>query len=221
MATELTELSQESSESSVKTSVDNSVNASLMESYSYPLKIDNSVSKKGVRKRGDFVRERERITELYELFSVPLSWAISRRVEYLTQKLAASGDEIERLTHLQGKCRNEAERLLVSHGLEDAFKEYRRIERQIKTLKYEEPKAGITNDMIERARSYPMAELMGVQRKGNVSCPFHDDKHPSASIKNNRLHCFSCNKTWNPLDYVIEKEGISFQEAMLRLNGIG
>ena len=165
------------------------------------------------------VRERDRITELSQLFDVPLSWAISRRVEYLNQVLAASGDEIELLMRLQEKCLNDAERLLVSHGLEDVFKEYRRIERQIKTLKYEEPKAGITNDMIERARSYPMAELMGVQRKGNVSCPLHDDKHPSASIKNNRLHCFSCNKTWNPLDYVIEREGLSFQEAILKLNG--
>ena len=45
--------------------------------------------------------------------------------------------------------------------------------------------------MIERAKAYPLPLLLGQESKGTmVCCPFHKDRSPSASIKNNYLICF-------------------------------
>lgn len=90
-------------------------------------------------------------------------------------------------------------------------------------------KAGteITDSMIERARNYPLATLIGQTPKGAsqvVCCPFHTDKGPSASVKHNVLTCFAgCRpkkegrKGWDPILYLMEKEGKSFREAVLAL----
>jgi hypothetical protein len=95
-----------------------------------------------------------------------------------------------------------------------------KLERELRGLfrtKAHGPKTGVTKEAIERAREYPVEQLLETSGKKIVRCPFHDDKHPSASIKWNRLHCFVCDKTWGPIDLVMEKEGLSFIEAVERL----
>jgi len=55
-------------------------------------------------------------------------------------------------------------------------------------------------------------------------CPFHEDKNPSLSIDpvKNVWHCFGCQKGGSIIDFVMEKEGIPFKEAVNRLHsGIG
>lgn len=91
------------------------------------------------------------------------------------------------------------------------------------------PKSGgeITSVMIERARNYPIADLIGQKPKGAskvVCCPFHEDKGPSASVKNNVLYCFTgCRpkdtrrKGWDTILYLMEKEGKSFRAAVMAL----
>ena len=45
-------------------------------------------------------------------------------------------------------------------------------------------------------------------------CPFHTEKTPSASIKNNRLKCFgACGKSWSVIDFVMDYENVNFNEA--------
>lgn len=85
----------------------------------------------------------------------------------------------------------------------------------------------LSADQIERARNYPIADLIGQKPKGAsqvVCCPFHTDKGPSASVKNNVLFCFAgCRpkkegrKGWDPILYLMEKDGKSFREAVLAL----
>lgn len=85
----------------------------------------------------------------------------------------------------------------------------------------------ISESMIERARNYPMAELIDQVPKGAskvVCCPFHDDSGPSASVKNNVLFCFvGCRpkkegrKGWDPILFVMERDGKSFREAVWAL----
>lgn len=85
----------------------------------------------------------------------------------------------------------------------------------------------VTDSMIEKARNYPIADLIGQKPKGAsqvVCCPFHDDKGPSASVKHNVLKCFvGCRpkkegrKGWDPILYLMEKEGKSFRQAVLAL----
>jgi hypothetical protein len=75
----------------------------------------------------------------------------------------------------------------------------------------------ITNEMIRRAKDFPFESLMEFKNK-MAFCPFHEDKkHPSMSLRANKVHCFSCNQTWDTIDFLIKKEGLTFPEAVKRL----
>lgn len=50
-------------------------------------------------------------------------------------------------------------------------------------------------------------------------CPFHNERTPSFSVSphKNFCHCFSCKKGGSPVNFLMEKEGISYTEALLIL----
>lgn len=78
-------------------------------------------------------------------------------------------------------------------------------------------KLSISDEEVNRARSYPIENL--VQFKGDfANCPFHGDKDPSMHRIDNRVHCFSCHKTWDTIAYVRELEGFNFGEAVRHIN---
>ena len=74
----------------------------------------------------------------------------------------------------------------------------------------------LTPGMIEQARRYPFEELHEFRRNAAL-CPFHDDKHPSMSLKNNYVRCWSCGWKGDTIKFVMEKEGLSFPDAVKRL----
>jgi hypothetical protein len=87
------------------------------------------------------------------------------------------------------------------------------------------PKTGneVTDDMIARAREYPIdklhEELSGDScGRGNVSCLFHTDENPSMSLKkNNRYKCFSCDAGGDTIDMYMKVNNVSFLEAVRAL----
>lgn len=50
-------------------------------------------------------------------------------------------------------------------------------------------------------------------------CPFHNERTPSFSVspKRNYCKCFSCGKGGGPISFLMEKEGIGYHEALMRL----
>lgn len=50
-------------------------------------------------------------------------------------------------------------------------------------------------------------------------CPWHEDKHPSLALydeaphQRSHCHCFACGKTASPIDFVMQHEGCTFQQA--------
>lgn len=80
----------------------------------------------------------------------------------------------------------------------------------------------ISPEMIEKARKVPFEQILEVKvgRSKLVCCPFHKDKEPSASIKNNFLICFAgCSpkngkKGWDTISFLMERDGISFRDAV-------
>ncbi len=50
-------------------------------------------------------------------------------------------------------------------------------------------------------------------------CPFHNERTPSFSVSPARgiCHCFSCGKGGSPVNFIMEKEGINFHDALLHL----
>lgn len=59
-----------------------------------------------------------------------------------------------------------------------------------------------------------------IRKKGTVyttNCPWHDDQHPSLTLyertNENRCYCFSCGKGGSVIDFVMQHEQWTFQEA--------
>lgn len=50
-------------------------------------------------------------------------------------------------------------------------------------------------------------------------CPFHNERTPSFSVSPQRgiCHCFSCGKGGSPVNFIMEKEGINYHDALLHL----
>lgn len=52
-------------------------------------------------------------------------------------------------------------------------------------------------------------------------CPFHDEKSPSFTVNEKKLmyYCFGCGASGDTMDFVQKYEGLTFREAVLRING--
>lgn len=62
-------------------------------------------------------------------------------------------------------------------------------------------------------------QLVKRGRQWNGSCPFHDDHHPSLFVEENKqvFNCFSCGRSGSVFSFIMEKEGLSYPEAILAL----
>jgi len=78
----------------------------------------------------------------------------------------------------------------------------------------------ITDEMIQRAREYPFEELIEFNRAKKALCVFHREKHPSLSLnmKTNRIKCFGCGINFDPIEYVMKTQNLSFIEVVKYLN---
>lgn len=77
----------------------------------------------------------------------------------------------------------------------------------------------ITDEMIQTARDYPIDQVIEFN-KGVAMAFCHSDKSPSLVLwkKGNAARCFPCGKTFNPIDVLIERDSLTFLEAVKQLN---
>lgn len=91
----------------------------------------------------------------------------------------------------------------------------------------------IRDTSIQRVKDLPVKDVLesyGLQflRKGSsyvCCCPLHNEKTPSFSlnIRRNTWHCFGCGKGGSAIDFIMERDNLSFHEAVeniARGNGI-
>ena len=80
------------------------------------------------------------------------------------------------------------------------------------------------SDLAEQIKSrisiQEVAERYGIHfdNRNRALCPFHQDTHPSGSIKNGRYHCYVCNLHLDIFDFAERLFNINFQQAVLRLD---
>lgn len=81
-------------------------------------------------------------------------------------------------------------------------------------------KARLADLIKNRIDLQSVMEHYGTQfdRMGKALCPFHSDKHPSLTIKNERYKCWACGASGDMFDFVQNLYGDSFQEAIERIN---
>lgn len=74
-----------------------------------------------------------------------------------------------------------------------------------------------TADIVEVVGDYVNLTRRGANYIG--LCPFHNERTPSFSVSPSRgiCHCFSCGKGGSPVNFIMEKEGINFHDALLHL----
>lgn len=72
-------------------------------------------------------------------------------------------------------------------------------------------------DIVEVVSDYVHLVKRGANFMG--LCPFHNERTPSFSVnrKRNICYCFSCHKGGSPVNFVMEKEGISYHDALIHL----
>ncbi len=63
------------------------------------------------------------------------------------------------------------------------------------------------------------AQLYGIEvnRYGKALCPFHNDRHPSLYIADDRYYCFACGEHGDVIDFVSRLFQLSLYEAALKL----
>ncbi|MCH5227537.1 MAG: DNA primase [Muribaculaceae bacterium] len=74
-----------------------------------------------------------------------------------------------------------------------------------------------TADIVDVVSDYVHLVRRGANYMG--LCPFHNERTPSFSVNKSRnfCYCFSCHKGGSPINFIMEKEGVSYHEALLHL----
>ena len=162
---------------------------------------------------------REKIEETANIFGVDPQWAINVRLRFLRGEIKYLSGRLGELGRMVLSELDWVHLQLLGGVIKDVEKKQYGLKCQVNYLKNNtQPTSGISGHHIEQARNYPIEDLLGIELGRRILCPFHDDHHPSASVKNNKLRCFTCNKTWNSIDYLMEHDGLSFIDAVKRLS---
>jgi len=155
-------------------------------------------------------------------FELPLTWALDKRREYLQDIIERNEKAVMgSIKKLSGS--DEFYLALIHKRIVDASKVIKNAQFELQRLSpnWRPKKNGLDDEMIERAREYTLKSLLPNPVRHNMTlCPFHEDHTPSMSVKGNYVHCFSCNKGWNSIDFVMASKGYDFKEAVKYLNEI-
>ena len=87
-------------------------------------------------------------------------------------------------------------------------------DKEVKTTKFIPDKK--IKDKLQRAKQYPLTELISFNAQGKACCPLHNEKTPSLHYyeKSNTAYCFGCGKTVDSIEAYKLKNNCSFTEAV-------
>ena len=109
---------------------------------------------------------------------------------------------------------NEVKRRYYLHDMRDIHKRIAEFKRD---MGHKDKDDQITPLMIDQARRYPLDVLVDARGQEIVLCRFHEDKNPSMDIRNNFFYCYACGAKGDTIDFLMREGGLSFKEAVLRL----
>jgi len=151
---------------------------------------------------------------------IPLEEALRKRKHFLEQEIHHFSEIIQD-ARIDAPFATLEKKLSISH-IDEAIKQLKRLEWECTKLNPEwvNNQGGVTREAIARAKAMPITQLLPPPVTHNMTkCPFHDDKHPSATTKGNFLWCFACNKGWDTIALIMKLQGKTFKEAVLDLSG--
>lgn len=149
-------------------------------------------------------------------------WVIEQRKSYLRKQIISY---TTKLIHFYVWYREATERgvdylvkktICILSGYKEWEKKLAKARMEYEALSHnwKGDKLSITQDMIEVAKSYPLDQLIEINKRGFAHCPLHSDKHPSLYTKNGFLHCFQCGWSGDAISLYQELKGVDFKEAV-------
>ena len=155
---------------------------------------------------------------------VPVRYAVMRRLAFLQPQIKHLEREIWGARRRIERSRDPLVKALTESFIRDQEKELRPLKREATALlnhvngkETVQTPGGITPEMIDQARQYPITSIIDFPKGRHRCCPFHEDSNPSMALYDNHVHCFVCNRSWDSISAVMELDVVSFREAVLAL----
>jgi len=73
---------------------------------------------------------------------------------------------------------------------------------------------------INQVLSYYSVQTKKVGKNMMALCPFHNDTNPSMIVNQNNVYCFACQRAWDIISFVKEKENTDFWGSIKKLEEI-
>lgn len=155
---------------------------------------------------------------------VPERYAVMRRLAFLQPQIKHLEREIWGARRRMDRSRDPLIKALSESFIRDQEKELRPMKREATALlnhvngkETVQAPGGITQEMIDQARQYPITSIIEFSKGRYRCCPFHEDRNPSMALYENHVHCFVCNRTWDSISATMALDGVTFREAVLAL----
>lgn len=155
---------------------------------------------------------------------VPERYAVMRRLAFLQPQIKHLEREIWGARRRMDRSRDPLIKALSESFIRDQEKELRPMKREATVLlnhvngkETVQAPGGITPEMIDQARQYPITSIIEFSKGRYRCCPFHEDRNPSMALYENHVHCFVCNLTWDSISATMALDGVTFREAVLAL----
>jgi len=145
-----------------------------------------------------------------------LSECRAGRIAYLTRHIQERSEDALWLADDTG----ELSAHFAHQVLDEIVTMCRELRHLTKLVKGYPARAGaITPGMIESARSYPVEQLIEFNRQQKAVAFCHADKVPSLTWHRakNRATCFPCGKSFNSIDILVQRDGLTFIDAVKQL----
>jgi len=155
---------------------------------------------------------------------VPERYAVMRRLAFLQPQIKHLEREIWGARRRMDRSRDPLIKALSESFIRDQEKELRPLKREANALlnhvngkETVQAPGGITPEMIDQARQYPISSIIEFSKGRYRCCPFHEDRNPSMALYENHVHCFVCNRTWDSISATMALDDVTFREAVLAL----
>lgn len=126
-------------------------------------------------------------------------------------------DTDKKIKELKKIVRADPDRIIAQADWDDYAEKKKKLKKILEFHK------GFKNDVIniQKAKTYPLTQLLKFNNSGFVECPFHGpERTPSAKYyeDRNKLHCFSCGIDADAIDVYMKLYGENFINTVKKLS---
>lgn len=139
---------------------------------------------------------------------IPVRQAISKRKSYLLSLIKEEKKTFNEQKDALNAC-------FIWNQIRKMYKEITYLEQ----FKERDSTYEINDKRIEQANNFPVDSLIEFKNgRCEAFCHESDSYSMSHNIKANRAHCFVCNKSFSPIDILMQRDGLTFIEAVKQLS---